>query len=155
MSSARRPFIAAHVEVATTATPLATMMGRPDFSAKRSAGSSTTFFTPGTASARDAAASGELVEVLRIEAIGLADRDRLPVDGELLRDQQRERRLHAFADLGARREDRHGTVRLDLDERADRDSRVLPTRQPREGDEESSGRRRADLEKRAAIDGGE
>ena len=53
-SSARRPFIAAHVDVATTATPFATMIGRPDFRANRSAGSSTTFRTPGTASARDA-----------------------------------------------------------------------------------------------------
>jgi hypothetical protein len=54
MRSALRPFIAVHVDVATTATPFETMIGRPDFSVNRSAGSSRTLFTPGIASARDA-----------------------------------------------------------------------------------------------------
>ena len=107
---------------------------------------------PGVTNA--AAASGELVQVLRIEAVGLADLDRLPIDGELFRDHHGERRLDSSADLRARREDRHGAVGLDLDERPQRGSRVFRPGRPRKRDEQAAGRRRADLEERPAIEGG-
>ena len=108
---------------------------------------------PGVANA--AAAPGELVQVLRIEAVGLPDLDRLPVDGELFRDHHGERRLDPSADLRARRENRHGAVGLDLDESPQRGSpAVFRPRRPRKRDEQSSSRRHADLEERPAIDRG-